>query len=393
MSPAKRVIGRYRGREAGPTVLCVAGMHGNEPAGVTALGRVFEALQSRRPPCRGELVGIAGNLRALAAGRRYLERDLNRQWRPEVLAGVGGGPAAVTAGAETAELQELRDAIHTSIAAKRGPTYFLDLHTTSSRTAPFAVINDTIPNRAFARSFRVPIILGLEEHVTGALADYAHSLGCITMGFEGGQHDDPRSVDLLEAAVWVALEATRFVAPQPGAQRGRWARRLAAAARGLPRYLEILDRYPVDRARRFTMLPGFENFQPVAAGQLVARDDHAPIRAWESARLFMPRYQQTGDDGFFLARAVKAHWLEVSTLLRGLRLDKVIHWLPGVRRHPAVHKTVVVNPRIARWYTLEVFHLLGYRRRPPENGRFVFSRREPDPWPRPQPHGGGPADR
>ena len=41
----ERLIGRYRGVEPGPTVLCVAGVHGNEPAGVHALRRIFDDLE------------------------------------------------------------------------------------------------------------------------------------------------------------------------------------------------------------------------------------------------------------------------------------------------------------------------------------------------------------
>ena len=38
MEYPKRIIGRYEGNEPGPLFLCIGAMHGNEPAGVQAIG-------------------------------------------------------------------------------------------------------------------------------------------------------------------------------------------------------------------------------------------------------------------------------------------------------------------------------------------------------------------
>jgi len=47
--PTRRVVGRYRGTRPGPLVIFVAGLHGNEPAGVEALERLFRGLDSEAP--------------------------------------------------------------------------------------------------------------------------------------------------------------------------------------------------------------------------------------------------------------------------------------------------------------------------------------------------------
>jgi succinylglutamate desuccinylase len=126
------------------------------------------------------------------------------------------------------------------------------------------------------------------------------------------------------------------------------------------------------------MEPGFSNFQPVKRGQLLARDRHGDIRAPEAGLILMPLYQSQGTDGFFLAREVAPFWLQVASGLRRLRLDRVLPWLPGVRRHPTLPETLVVNPRIARWFVLELFHLLGFRRQRPQGNQLVVSRRPHD---------------
>ena len=41
--------------------------------------------------------------------------------------------------------------------------------------------------------------------------------------------------------------------------------------------------------------------------------------------------------------------------------------------------TLTVNSKIARWFVVEIFHLLGFRRQRPENGIQVFTRRRETP--------------
>ena len=80
-----RIVGRFRGKEEGPLMVVTAAMHGNEPAGVEALDRVFEILEleSVKNPLfkfKGELIGLIGNLPAYIQGKRYITKDINRSW-------------------------------------------------------------------------------------------------------------------------------------------------------------------------------------------------------------------------------------------------------------------------------------------------------------------------
>ena len=73
----ERLIGRVNGRPGGPVLLCVAGIHGNEPAGVHAVRRVLADLGDRRDELEGSLVAFAGNIAALEAGRRFVQGQPN----------------------------------------------------------------------------------------------------------------------------------------------------------------------------------------------------------------------------------------------------------------------------------------------------------------------------
>jgi hypothetical protein len=126
------------------------------------------------------------------------------------------------------------------------------------------------------------------------------------------------------------------------------------------------------------MEPGFLSLQQVGRGQLLATDRQGEIPACCGGMVLMPLYQEQGEDGFFLVQSVQPVWLEISTALRRLRIERMLHWLPGIRRDSIEPLTFEVNGRIARWFTLEIFHLLGFRRLAQKGRKLKLSRRHHD---------------
>ena len=206
----QRFIGTLRGIDPGPTFVCVAAVHGDEPAGVLALDRVFRAIEERKPRIKGDVVGIAGNLGALVEGRRYVATDLNRYWLDEHLERVRNGASSELTH-EDRELRELLDTLDSVFERARGEVYLIDLHTSSAAGDPFVCVGDTLRNRAFAERFGVPVIRGLEECIDGSLLEHVNNLGHVTMGVEAGKHTLESSVDNLEAFVWLALVNTAML--------------------------------------------------------------------------------------------------------------------------------------------------------------------------------------
>ena len=373
----QRVIGSWRGSDPGPTLVCMAAIHGDEPAGISALERVFALLAEPAPRLRGEFVGIAGNLQAFARDQRYVATDLNRHWLPENIqrARDGDGAALVS---EDLEMRELLAELERVFARATGEVYFLDLHTSSADGDPFVCIGDTLRNRRFAERFCVPVILGLEEQIDGSLLEHVSNLGHITVGVEAGQHRALTSVDHHEAFVWLALVNSGMIAAADVPELETRRKTLRDASHQLHGFMEVRHRHPIVPADEFRMGEGFTNFQNIAAGQLLAHDRRGEVRASEAGRILLPLYQGLGSDGFFIAREVNMFWLRLSSGLRWLGLDKVVHWLPGVRRHPHKDTTLIIDTNLARWFGLEVFHLLGYRKRRSEEGKLVVSRRRFD---------------
>ncbi|MGE0826250.1 MAG: succinylglutamate desuccinylase/aspartoacylase family protein [Candidatus Binatia bacterium] len=373
-----RVLGAYGGQLDGPLFICLAGIHGNEPAGIFAAQRVLQALHERRPRFCGEFVALAGNRAALLQQRRYLEQDLNRVWFSDRITALRTRFKADCLGPEDQEQQELLVAIEEALARRRGPVIFLDLHTTSAAGLPFSVIADTLVNRSLARSLPAPVILGLEEYLDGTTLNYMNDCGYVAVGFEAGQNEAPASIERHEVAIWTLLVKAGLLRSEDASQAESLRHTLAQQTRHIPPILEIRHRHAVKADDEFVMEPGYSNFQMVNRGQLLARNRHGEIRAGETGYILMPLYQSQGTDGFFLAREVKPIWLTVSAWMRRLRLDALLPWLPGISRHPERAETLIVNPAIARWFVIELFHLLGFRRQRSEEGKLVVSRRPHD---------------
>ena len=370
-----RVLGSYWGGRQGTRLVAIAGLHGNEPAGVLAAQTVLRKLQERRPVFRGELIALGGNLAALERGFRFVARDLNRRWQADHLEALQAGRELESV--EDLQQRELAAIFRELHAGAEQPIAFLDLHSTSGPGAPFCVMADVLRNRPLALALGIPVILGLEETIDGTLLGWLVDQGHVGIAVEGGQHGSAETVANHEAALWIALVALGCLAPEAVEKLDGHRRQLAEGCRGLPRFVEIRHRHAVEPADEFRMLPGFANFQNVPQGQIVAHDRGGPLRAPERGRILMPLYQSLGDDGFFIARDVRAFWLRLSALLRRLRFDRLVPHLPGVRRHPELADQFLVDPRIARFFTVEIFHLLGYRRERPLAGRMIFSRRRP----------------
>jgi len=374
-----RVLGRIRGPQRGATLLCIGGLHGNEPAGVRALERVLAKLKPRVRRVSGEFVALAGNRAALAAGHRFMDRDLNRAWTPERIWRLRNR-GEVRGESEDREQVELLDAIEEVVETARGAVYVLDLHTTSGFGGSFSTFGDTLPNREFASHIPVPMVLGLEELVEGTLLGFLASHGLVTVAFESGQHDEPMAVDRAEAGIWLAISAAGLLPDGQIPEVAEARKLLARESDGLPRALEMRYRHDIQPGDGFEMAPGYENFQIVGEGRAVGRDARGDVRVGESGRILMPLYQEQGEDGFFLIREFQPVWLWVSTLLRKLHVDRFAHWLPGVRRDPWLPDTVLVNRGIARWYALQVLHLLGFKKLEETPEELVMRRRQYDEY-------------
>lgn len=354
-----REIGRFEAGD-GPTLVVIGGVHGNEPAGIHAARRVLDCLHADPPGgFRGRLVVLAGNLAALAGppGTRYVDRDLNRSFTDPLLTRTDPGCA------ECGQARELLAAV--GAQARPGVAVFvMDLHTTSAPSPPVVVLEDSLRARAFARTLGVPMLLGFEEEVDGLLYDHlTRTLGCVACVVEGGQHDDARSVDVLEGAVRVGLHACGVWPIAPG-EPDPSARLRAACGPRAGRVYDLRHREPI-LDPSFAMEGAINAHTIVRRGQVIGTQSGEPVRTPVGGQVFLPNRQpvkRSGDDAFFIVREVSPGWLGLSARLRRSPwVRSVAAALPGVHRDADEPSLLLVDARIAAVLKRQVFHLLGYR--------------------------------
>ena len=374
--PGEHVIFRSEKAVDGPTLIVFGGLHGNEAAGVKALFLVRQKLVELESQLDGRIVFLAGNTRALAKGLRFIDADLNRHWTSNNLSEnqIEGGLNQLS---EDLEQSELRLIVKELLNTAKDEVYAIDLHSTSATGVPFATVGDTMRNRRFATNFPVTILLGIEEQLDGTLLEYLNDRGVVTLGFEGGEHYAESTVDTHEAIVWLALVNSGVLADSAVTNLQKYRRTLAAAT-GEPRIVEVRYRHAITADQKFEMKPGFRNFDPVRKGQILACDLSGAIYARESGLVLMPLYQKLGEDGFFIGRPVAHFWIWLSSIVRRLKLAELMPLLPGVRRSATDYQTLEVNTAIARLFPLQIFHLLGFRKRRWDGNLLKVSRRKFD---------------
>jgi len=366
----RREIGRLLGADPGPTVAIVAGIHGNEPAGVEAARRIFARLSANDLRVRGELIAFAGNLAGLRLGIRYQAKDLNRVWSEAQIAALREKRASEL-DAEDREQLELLAAIESSLGRARGRVHLVDLHTTSAAGIPFILFGDTLEQRRFARPFPLPVIIGLEEQLDAVLTEYWTRRRCTTLAIEGGQHASPDSTDAIEAFLWLALARAGLLQGKAPPEVARSAALLDQRRAGLPRVVEVISRRSVSPEDGFRMEPGFRNIDRARKGQLLARDKSGEIRAPADGMVILPLYQGLGRDGFFWGREASTIRLRASEALRSIGAERLLGLLPGMARDAQNPARFVVEGRSARPLALELLHFFGYRRVREEGGQLV----------------------
>jgi len=356
----KRIINKIEGNPQGPTIVFFAGIHGNEPAGVLALEQELKKLEKYKHLIEGTIYGICGNLKALEAKRRYIEEDLNRIWEANHLNSLHEKQSLNPEEQEQALVFELlQDILNT----EKAPFYFIDFHTTSSKTIPFITINDATINRKFSGLFPVPIVLGIEEHLNGPLLSYINELGYVSLGFESGQHDEKEAVENAIAFIHLTLLFAGSTSTAHFPEQYIYFNQLKKAAAGIRDVFEVIDLYSIKKNENFEMQPGFKSFQKIEKEVVLATSDLIPIQSNYKGRIFMPLYQREGKEGFFIIKKIRPIYLKASLWVRNLKFDSLFSLFPGINWENDDKKALVVDLKIAKFLVKPLFHLLGYRNR------------------------------
>ncbi len=309
---ANRIIGVHEGKEKGPLLICIGGIHGNEPAGVLALERVFQLLEQepqKNPDFnfKGKLIGFRGNLKALKAKKRFIAKDMNRQWIPKNIKRILASPIKQL-DAEDQELKMLHTAINKEIADyKPDKLIVMDLHTTTASGGIFSIATDDRDSQLIAMQLHAPVIRGMLDGIDGTTLHYykPENTGVPTVAvcFESGQHDEPESIDNMVAAIINCMRTIGCVRSDD--VENHHDERLLKYSANLPKIADLLYCHDIHQGDDFRMKPGYENFQWISKNELLAHDKSGEIRSDTEGLILMPLYQKQGEDGFFIVKEVK----------------------------------------------------------------------------------------
>ncbi|MBD3165837.1 hypothetical protein GF324_04520 [bacterium] len=301
-----RWIGRAKSPNPGPCLILTAGLHGNEPMGVHAAQNVMKTLRAADNLRRGDVFAFRGNLTALALVKRYIDRDLNRIWAEEHVEEVRKTPRESLYCSEDREMLELLGVLNYALDEASGEPFLMDLHTSSAPSLPFVIGGQGKQFQAIQDELNAPSVHDPKGYFQGSLFSFAERHGLSAMAFEAGRHDDEASACIHEIAVWTVLRALDMVEPTEK-YPATMPESAIPADMSIPREIELFHRHGVRPEESFVMKPGFRNFDRVERGQVIAQDNHGYIHSPDNGFVFLPLYQQSGEDGFYVGRVARSH--------------------------------------------------------------------------------------
>jgi succinylglutamate desuccinylase len=296
----KRIIGSIDGDSNGPTVVVLAGMHGNEPAGVEAAASIFDMLEGVDPPINGRLKAIQANIPALEENVRYIDEDMNRLWFPSIIDRIRRTPEHKIDSSERLEIKRLLPILSDIKNKSDQPIFLVDLHTFSADGYMFTITSTDPRQRELLSNLHVPMVFGIGKSLRGTALRYYQKQGFISFGLEGGQHQDELTPYNITSALILLLKTLDCIEQQYVSEIKQYERDLKSQTSHLPVETELVYQHMIEPGDDFRMRPGYQNFQPVKKGEWLANDRDGKIVARCDGYILMPLYQSQGDDGFFI---------------------------------------------------------------------------------------------
>jgi succinylglutamate desuccinylase len=300
----ERVLGSFQGGDSNRLIIFIGALHGNEKAGLKAISSVFADIQKHSIPVNGQVYGVAGNLQAIEADERFLNYDMNRSWQSAHMEHLLTLDVSQLT-QEDLEQVQLYHLLQELSAGDYTERCLVDLHTTSADNGNFIVHPGMPADTAPVRALKLPIVINLHESLPGTLLHYMSDRGFNSFVFEGGQIGAQRAIDVHTLGVWELLIKSGFIDERDLPDTvDSYAEMVSDLHATLPMTVSVLHRHEVLATDNFKMLPGYENFQAVKQGEVLAHDVSGEVTCPVDGLIFMPLYQKAGNDGFFIVEEV-----------------------------------------------------------------------------------------
>ncbi|MFV1883111.1 MAG: succinylglutamate desuccinylase/aspartoacylase family protein [Balneola sp.] len=302
-SRAQHYIADVVGGNRGPTIIAVAGIHGNEATGVSAIERVIKEIEPVKAKMKGRFLGLKGNIPALSAGVRFVDEDMNRLWTTSILDKIRRTKSRELSSIDRVEVKKMLQILDPIVIADESEEIiYVDLHTFSGSGGLFSITSDDERHSRILSKLGVPRIFGLQHSIPGTSMDYVEDAGHIGFAFETGTHGSKEAEDNAFAGLLVLLESIGMIDRSDITEYDICHDYLMSRVSGYPSKVQFLYKHIIEEGDEFVMRPGFQNFDEVQKGDWLASDRNGKIKALADGYLLMPLYQEQGNDGFFIVR-------------------------------------------------------------------------------------------
>jgi len=176
-------------------------IHGDEICGLTAVNELIEeGFFENSLDCEHERVTIIlGNPKAVECNKRFVDINLNRVFTPQFIENKMKTNMFGKDLYEISRLEEIAPEIEEC-------DQFLDLHSTSAPTVPFAIVTPGEESESIANSFPVNFILhNLVRVIVGTSLDHAYAFNKVGCCVECGQHEQRQTVEVAKETIQAFL--------------------------------------------------------------------------------------------------------------------------------------------------------------------------------------------
>src|SRR5690625_4627192 len=168
-------------------------------------------LREKEGQISGTVYVLTGNLPALEAGVRYLDTDLNRLWEVHPETDRQSHRSWLQQTREYQQYEEIKKEIDVLLVrhSEAGSEFiFADIHTTSARSCPFVLLNDSLSNRHLAKQIPAICILRIKRHILSTILSYINNLGHPAIRYEAGIQYEPHTAVRGESFIRLMLNHT-----------------------------------------------------------------------------------------------------------------------------------------------------------------------------------------
>lgn len=285
----------FEGPTPGPRIIVMGGVHGNEGTGIECLKWLNIYLRNN-PIKSGTVVLCHGNPEATRQNKRFIDEDLNRLMREDILDKIRRMPP-IERNTEQNRALLLANILQAA--------HVIDLHNTESPTErTFCITSQTTGNQKVAAFFQLDTTLYVAEDAeipslcTG-MDDYANANGMVGVCVEAGYTYDPQGFKSIQAGIIRTLQHFGVIPTS----------HIFDHSEAIVETQEIYQQVMVKDPATFKFAQNWTGFTKVQAGQVLAYQGETPIQAEEGSFIIFPKNRErwaAGKPSLYLARAVSS---------------------------------------------------------------------------------------